>query len=88
MTCALMLPPSHLIVIMMTVMTLFFFPFPLCFQVLMLADGNTEGFLYQRLPVLSTLVAQEGKATAYVCENFACALPVTCPQELRRLLLE
>uniref|UniRef100_A0A8C1U9L9 Spermatogenesis associated 20 n=1 Tax=Cyprinus carpio TaxID=7962 RepID=A0A8C1U9L9_CYPCA len=57
-------------------------------QVLMLADGNTEGFLYQRLPVLSTLVAQEGKATAYVCENFACALPVTCPQELRRLLLE
>uniref|UniRef100_A0A8C1N2T4 Spermatogenesis associated 20 n=1 Tax=Cyprinus carpio TaxID=7962 RepID=A0A8C1N2T4_CYPCA len=57
-------------------------------KVLMLADGNTEGFLYQRLPVLSTLVAQEGKATAYVCENFACALPVTCPQELRRLLLE
>uniref|UniRef100_A0A673M2U3 Spermatogenesis-associated protein 20-like TRX domain-containing protein n=1 Tax=Sinocyclocheilus rhinocerous TaxID=307959 RepID=A0A673M2U3_9TELE len=57
-------------------------------KVLMLADGNTEGFLYQRLPILSTLVSQDGKATAYVCENFACALPVTCPQELRRLLLE
>ncbi|KAL1264475.1 hypothetical protein QQF64_004830 [Cirrhinus molitorella] len=57
-------------------------------KVLMLADGNTEGFLYKRLPVLSTLVPQDGKATAYVCENFACALPVTCPQELRRLLLE
>lgn len=57
-------------------------------KVLMLADGNTEGFLYQRLPLLSSLVAQDDKATAYVCENFACALPVTCPQELRRLLLE
>uniref|UniRef100_A0A8C2APW5 Spermatogenesis associated 20 n=1 Tax=Cyprinus carpio TaxID=7962 RepID=A0A8C2APW5_CYPCA len=57
-------------------------------QVLMLADGNTEGFLYQRLPILSSLVPQDGKATAYKCENFACALPVTCPQELRRLLLE
>lgn len=57
-------------------------------KVLMLADGNTEGFLYQRLPILSSLVPQDGKATAYVCENFACALPVTCPQELRRLLLE
>uniref|UniRef100_A0A673LIK3 Spermatogenesis associated 20 n=1 Tax=Sinocyclocheilus rhinocerous TaxID=307959 RepID=A0A673LIK3_9TELE len=57
-------------------------------KVLMLADGNTEGFLYQRLPILSSLVPQDGKATAYECENFACALPVTCPQELRRLLLE
>ncbi|KAF4106510.1 spermatogenesis-associated protein 20 isoform X1 [Onychostoma macrolepis] len=57
-------------------------------KVLMLADGNTEGLLYQRLPILSSLVPQDGKATAYVCENFACALPVTCPQELRRLLLE
>lgn len=61
----------------------------LCFlQVLILADGNTEGFLYQKLPVLSSLIQQEGKATAYVCRDFTCALPVTCPQELRRLLLE
>uniref|UniRef100_A0A8B9KBJ2 Spermatogenesis associated 20 n=1 Tax=Astyanax mexicanus TaxID=7994 RepID=A0A8B9KBJ2_ASTMX len=57
-------------------------------QVLILADGNTEDYLYQKLPVLSSLVQQEGKATAYVCQDFACALPVTCPQELRRLLLE
>lgn len=66
----------------------FFFPYLSPFQVLMLADGNTEGFLYQRLPILASLVPQDGKATAYVCENFVCALPVTCPQELRRLLLE
>lgn len=57
-------------------------------KVLLLADGNKEGFLYKKLPILSTLVPQDGKATAYVCENFTCALPVTCPQELRRLLLE
>ncbi|XP_067285380.1 spermatogenesis-associated protein 20 [Pseudorasbora parva] len=57
-------------------------------KVMMLADGNTEGFLYQRLPILSTLVPRDGTATAYVCENFACSLPVTCPQELRRQLLE
>lgn len=69
-----------------------FLPFPLFLfiflQVLMLADGSTEGFLYDKLPILSTLVPQDGKATAYVCENFVCALPVTCPQELRRLLME
>ncbi|XP_051969133.1 spermatogenesis-associated protein 20 isoform X2 [Xyrauchen texanus] len=57
-------------------------------KVLMLADGNTEGFLYQRLSILSTLVPQDDRATAYVCENFTCALPITCPQELRILLLE
>ncbi|KAK3529652.1 hypothetical protein QTP70_033717 [Hemibagrus guttatus] len=58
------------------------------YKVLILADGNTEGFLYQKQPVLSSLIQQEGKATAYVCQDFTCALPVTCPQELRRLLLE
>ncbi|XP_023692632.1 spermatogenesis-associated protein 20 [Paramormyrops kingsleyae] len=57
-------------------------------KVLMLADGDTDGFLYQRLPVLATLRALEGRATAYVCQNFTCTLPVTCPQELRRQLLE
>ncbi|KAM4623410.1 spermatogenesis-associated protein 20 isoform 2-T2 [Polymixia lowei] len=58
-------------------------------KVLMLADGDTEGFLYQRLPVLSSLTAQRGAAaaTASVCQDFTCALPVSDPQELRRLLL-
>uniref|UniRef100_A0A8C8HQV2 Spermatogenesis-associated protein 20-like TRX domain-containing protein n=1 Tax=Oncorhynchus tshawytscha TaxID=74940 RepID=A0A8C8HQV2_ONCTS len=57
-------------------------------KVLMLADGETEGYLYQHLPILSSLTCQGGSATAYVCEDFTCALPVTDPQELRRLLLE
>ncbi|KAJ8399762.1 hypothetical protein AAFF_G00408670 [Aldrovandia affinis] len=57
-------------------------------KVLMLADGDTEGFLYQRLPILSSLKPLEGKATAYVCQNFTCALPITCPEELKRHLLD
>lgn len=56
-------------------------------QVLMLADGDSTGFLYHHLPFLSSLERKDGKATAYLCENFACSLPVTSSQELRRLLL-
>lgn len=58
------------------------------FQVLMLADGDTESFLCQRLPVLSSMSQLRGVATAYVCQDFTCSLPVTDPQELRRLLLD
>ncbi|KAK6478405.1 spermatogenesis-associated protein 20 isoform X1 [Huso huso] len=57
-------------------------------KVLLLADGNTESFLYQRLPVLTSMTPQGGKATAFVCKNFTCSLPVTSPEELRKLLLE
>ncbi|XP_014430101.2 spermatogenesis-associated protein 20 isoform X3 [Pelodiscus sinensis] len=56
-------------------------------KVLMLADGDSSGFLYHHLPFLSSLERKDGKATAYLCENFACSLPVTSSQELRSLLL-
>jgi uncharacterized protein YyaL (SSP411 family) len=43
-----------------------------------------------RLPETIALLAdrpcKEGKATAYVCQNFACQAPVTLPEELARLL--
>uniref|UniRef100_A0A3Q1CQE9 Spermatogenesis-associated protein 20-like TRX domain-containing protein n=1 Tax=Amphiprion ocellaris TaxID=80972 RepID=A0A3Q1CQE9_AMPOC len=55
--------------------------------VVMLTDGTAEGFLCQRLPVLSSMSQLGGVATAYVCQDFTCSLPVTDPQELRRLLL-
>ncbi|OXB76992.1 UNVERIFIED_CONTAM: hypothetical protein H355_014814 [Colinus virginianus] len=55
-------------------------------KVLMLADGDRAGFLYRQLPFLSTLEMKEGKATAYVCSNFSCSLPVTSPHALRELL--
>lgn len=54
----------------------------------MLLDNDTDGFLRQRLPVLSSMTQQGGVATAYVCQDFTCSLPLTDPQELRRLLLD
>lgn len=64
---------------------------PLCFvtwQVLMHTDGNPGSFLCQRLPVLTSMTQLDGTATAYVCQDFSCSLPITEPQELRRLLLD
>lgn len=60
----------------------------LLLQVLMLADGDSAGFLYRQLPFLSSLERKDGKATAYLCSNFTCSLPVTSPQELRGLLCQ
>lgn len=55
-------------------------------KVLILADGDGAGFLYRQLPFLSSLERKEGKATAYVCSNFTCSLPVTSPRALQELL--
>ncbi|KAM9258534.1 LOW QUALITY PROTEIN: spermatogenesis-associated protein 20 [Cariama cristata] len=55
-------------------------------KVLMLADGDSAGFLYRQLPFLASLERKDGKATAYLCSNFACSLPVTSLQELRGML--
>uniref|UniRef100_UPI00398E5DCF spermatogenesis-associated protein 20 n=1 Tax=Pristiophorus japonicus TaxID=55135 RepID=UPI00398E5DCF len=57
-------------------------------KILLLADGNCESFLYQSLPFLSTLELKDGKATAYVCQNFTCSLPVTSAGELQTLLMK
>lgn len=54
----------------------------------MLVDGDSDGFLRQRLPALSSMTLQDGVATAFICQDFTCSLPVTDPQELRRLLLD
>ncbi|XP_013877335.1 spermatogenesis-associated protein 20 isoform X2 [Austrofundulus limnaeus] len=56
-------------------------------QVLMLKEENPDSVL-SRLPSLASLTQLDGIATAYVCQNFTCSLPVTNPQELRRLLLD
>nr|XP_056709395.1 spermatogenesis-associated protein 20 [Euleptes europaea] len=56
-------------------------------RALILADGDGAGFLYRHLPFLSSLEKKDGKATAYLCENFTCSLPITSSQELRRRLL-
>lgn len=54
----------------------------------MLIDGDEGSSLQQRLPALYSMRQQGDLATAYICQNFTCSLPVTDPQELRRLLLD
>lgn len=54
----------------------------------MLIDGDSDGFLQQRLPALSSMTQQDGVAVAFICQDFTCSLPITDPQELRRLLLD
>ena len=48
-------------------------------RALVRADGGT-------LPWTAAMTAREGRATAYLCENFTCQAPVTRPEDLRRLL--
>ncbi|KAM8836191.1 spermatogenesis-associated protein 20 isoform 1-T1 [Spinachia spinachia] len=57
-------------------------------KLLMHTDGDADGFLRARLPVLSSMSRRGGVAAAYVCQDFTCSPPVTDPQELRRLLLD
>ena len=49
-----------------------------------LAGGPGEG--RARSPLLEGRAPIDGRATAYVCERFACQRPVTTPDELEQLL--
>jgi uncharacterized protein len=52
-------------------------------KVLLLADGGDgQRYLEEKLEALPGMKRIDGKATAYVCENFACKAPVTEPKEL------
>ncbi len=51
----------------------------------LIASANSEE-TEPTIPFLRDRVAVEGKATAYVCRNFSCSLPVTTPDELLKLL--
>jgi len=42
----------------------------------------------ERLPFLQDRPPRDGRATAYVCEHFACLAPVHDPDALRRQLTE
>jgi uncharacterized protein YyaL (SSP411 family) len=53
-------------------------------RVLLLADGaENQKFLGAFLPFIRTVAMQDNKATAYVCRDFTCQLPVTGLEELR-----
>jgi hypothetical protein len=56
-------------------------------QIVLLADGGAgQQWLGTKLEFLRTAGPVDGKAAAYVCENFTCKAPVTDPAKLRELL--
>ena len=56
-------------------------------KLVLLADAAAgQKWLGERLEFLRTVAPVEGKAAAYVCENFVCQLPVNDPAKLRELL--
>ena len=53
----------------------------------LLADGGeNQQFLEKNLPFLTTATKLDGKATAYVCEDFTCKMPVNSARDLGLLL--
>jgi len=56
-------------------------------KVLLLADGGTgQEYLASNVESLGTVKKIDGKPTAYVCENFACRIPVNDVEKLREQL--
>jgi len=55
--------------------------------IVLLADGGEgQKFLAGKLEEMKEMKPLDGKAAAYVCENFTCKAPVTSAEELRKLL--
>ncbi len=56
-------------------------------RTLIALDGGTgQAWLALRAPWLADMRPIDGKATAYLCEEFTCQAPVTSPEELKKLL--
>lgn len=53
-------------------------------RILLAADGGAaQAWLAERAPWLAGMAPRGGRATAYLCEDFACRAPVVDPRELR-----
>jgi len=56
-------------------------------RILLAADGGAgQAWLAHRAPWLAGMRPVDGRATAYVCEEFTCQAPATSPADLRRVL--
>ncbi|MCI0451560.1 MAG: thioredoxin domain-containing protein [Candidatus Latescibacteria bacterium] len=56
-------------------------------RILLLADGGSgQRRLSERLEFIRDVAMLDGRATAYVCENYVCLRPTSAPDEVARLL--
>ncbi len=55
-------------------------------RILMLADNASRPILARFNSTIASMLPVDGKPAAYVCENFACQLPITDPATLAELL--
>ena len=56
-------------------------------RLLLLADGaEGQKQLARWLPLLANVTRKQGRATAYICENYVCNLPTADPPTVARLL--
>ena len=56
-------------------------------KIVLLADGaKGQKYLTEKLEAIREMKPVEGKAAAFVCENFVCLAPVTDAKALGRLL--
>jgi uncharacterized protein YyaL (SSP411 family) len=56
-------------------------------KIILLADGGAgQQFLNQHLPFMQSVKMRGGKATAYICENYACKLPTSDLSLMAKLL--
>ncbi len=56
-------------------------------KIVLLADGGAgQRQLSSWLPFLTGVTRKQGRATAYICENYVCKLPTTDPRVVARLL--
>jgi uncharacterized protein YyaL (SSP411 family) len=54
-------------------------------NILLIVDGH-QTVLAEYVPVVKSMTQLDGRATAYVCEDFACELPTNDPEKLAQLL--
>jgi uncharacterized protein len=56
-------------------------------KIVLLADGGEgQEFLSEQVPFFKTLGMTDGQPKIYICEDFACELPISDPQSMIRIL--